>query len=281
MGPRRGAVAAGATTMIFGLSACGGGSEEQAAIGGATPGPAAARTVTAQVDGRTLSGHCRGQKRDAPAVVLESGIGANQGQLAGIEELLTPRTLVCAYDRGGVGRSDPPAKTPRPVSELVADLDAFATAANLTEPFVLVGQSAGGTVAFEYAQTHPEKVAGFVAMNPTPPLETFMPAVKKVQTTDEYAYEKAFNRGENDEKIKFEEPMLTPPLPPSMPYAIMFDEDCDTDFCDRVIPPLTRSMRALARVGEGGRFVRADGAGHEIYRDAERVRQTVEEILKG
>ena len=50
-----------------------------------------------------------------------------------------------------------------------------------------------------------------------------------------------------------------------MPYAIMFDEDCDTDFCDRVIPPLTRSTRALARVGDGGRFVPADGAGHEIY----------------
>ena len=75
--------------------------------------------------------------------------------------------------------------------------------------------------------------------------------------------------------------MLARPLPPSMPYAIMFDEDCDTDFCDRVIPPLTRSMRALARVGDGGRFVRADGAGHEIYRDPERVLQTVEEILKG
>ena len=118
MSQRRGAVAAGAT-MILGLSACGGGSEEKAALGASTPGPAAARTVTARVDGRELSGHCRGEKRDAPAVVLESGIGANQGQLAGIEELLTPRTLVCAYDRAGVGRSDPPAKTPRPVSELV------------------------------------------------------------------------------------------------------------------------------------------------------------------
>ena len=61
-------------------------------------------------------------------------------------------------------------------------------------------------------------------MNPLPPLETFMPAVKKVATAEEYADEEAFfNRGENDEKISFEEPMLDTPLPPSMPYAIMFD----------------------------------------------------------
>ena len=76
------------------------------------------------------------------------------------------RTLVCAYDRAGSGRSDPPAKTPRPVSELVGDLDAFATAANVPAPYVLVGELTGGNVVFAYAQTHPEKVAGFVAMNP-------------------------------------------------------------------------------------------------------------------
>ena len=50
-----------------------------------------------------------------------------------------------------------------------------------------------------------------------------MPAVKKVETTKEYADEKAFIGGENDEKISFEEPMLGTPLPPSMPYVIMYD----------------------------------------------------------
>ena len=57
-----------------------------------------------------------------------------------------------------------------------------------------------------------------------------MPAVKKVVTAKEYAAEEAFVRGENDQKISFEEPMLATPLPSSMPYAIMFDEDCDTEF---------------------------------------------------
>ena len=284
MSQRRGVVAAGAT-MILGLSACGGGSEEKAVLGASTPGPSAARTVTARVDGRVLNGHCRGEKRDAPAVVLESGMGANQSQLAAIEELLTPRTLVCAYDRAGIGRSDPPAKTPRQVSELVADLDAFATAANVPEPYVLVGHETGGNVVLAHAQSHPEKVAGFVATNPWPPLETFMPALKKVATAEEYAGEEAFlNRGKNDERISFEAPVLDKPLPPDMPYAIMFALNCgENACCDRVRPAVMRSTRALAGIGEGGRFVPAEGSPlHELYAaDPELVLQTVDEILKG
>jgi hypothetical protein len=43
-----------------------------------------------------------------------------------------------------------------------------------------------------------------------------------------------------------------------MPYVVMFDEDCDgdTEFCDRILPPLTAATRSLAAVGAGGRFVR-------------------------
>ena len=282
MSPRRGAVAAGAT-MIVGLSSCGGGDQNKAAIGGSTPGPAAARTVTARVDGRTVSGHCRGERSNAPAVVLESQIGANQGQLAGLEELLMSRTLVCAYDRAGIGRSDPPGKTPRPMSELVGDLDAFVAAAKIREPHVLVGQFEGGNVAFAYAQTYPENVAGFVAMNPVPPLETVLPALKKVETAKEYAAGEAYHLGQNGEQVSFEEPMLDRPLPPGMPYAILFDDNCGGDtHCERVMPAVTRSTRALARVGDGGRVVPVDGAGDAIYRaDPELVLQTVNEILKG
>ena len=94
----------------------------------------------------------------------------------------------------------------------------------------------GANVVFMYAQAHPEKVAGFVAMNPVPPEETFLPAVKKVETKAEFAQELSFNRGANDENTSFREPMLGDRLPASMPYAVMFDEDCggDSDFCSRI-----------------------------------------------
>jgi pimeloyl-ACP methyl ester carboxylesterase len=114
-----------------------------------------------------------------------------------------------------------------------------------------------------YAQAHPEKVAGFVSMNPSPPSETFMDAAKKVETKAEFAEEQSFERGANEENTSFQEPTLRNPLPASMPYAVMFDESCegDSDFCSRILPPLIQTTESLAAVGDGGRFVRAKGAG--------------------
>ena len=119
-------------------------------------------------------------------------------------------------------------------------------------------------------------------MNPVPPAETFIEAAKKVETKAEFAEERSFFRGVNEEGTSFQEPVLGAPLPSSMPYAVMFDEDCggDTDFCARILPPLTRTTRSFAAVGDGGRFVRAKGAGHDIFAaDPELVQATIEDVL--
>lgn len=266
---------------------CGGDDEDTASEKAAKTTPSATtgsaiRKVTASVDGRELSGHCSGTQEASPAILLDGGMGGGQRQLSNIEQRFAERTLVCAYDRAGVGASDPPANTPRPVSELVADLDAFAAAAGARAPYLLAGQSMGANVVFMYAQEHPEKVAGFVSMNPVPPSEVFLAAAKEVETTSEFAEERSFYRGENEENTSFQEPTLSNPLPGSMPYAVMFDEDCggDIDFCSRILPSLVRSTRSLAAVGDGGRFVRAKGAGHEIFAaDPELVFETIDDVL--
>jgi pimeloyl-ACP methyl ester carboxylesterase len=278
------------TAALLLAGGCGGGDEDTPSEQAAKATPTAAvespsREVVGSVDGRELSGHCSGtQQEGSPAILLDSGMGGGQHQLSDIEERFGERTLVCAYDRAGVGASDPPTKTPRPVSDLVADLDAFATAADARPPYLLVGQSMGANVVFMYAEEHPEKVAGFVAMNPVPPEETFIAAAKKVETKAEFAGELSFNRGENDENTSFHEPMLSNPLPAGMPYAVMFDEDCDgdNDFCSRILPPLIRTTKSLAAVGDGGRFVRAKGAGHDIFSaDPELVQETINEVMDG
>lgn len=274
--------------LVSAFAGCGGDDDDQAeraktsASGGES---SAVRDVTAEVGGRTLNGHCRGVQKNGPAVVLESGIGSDQGQLWSVEQHLAKRTVVCAYDRAGVGESDPPPKMPRSLAEVVADLDDFITAAELEPPYFLVGQSAGATIVFMDAQAHPDTVAGFVSMNPVPPSKTFIAAAHRVETKSEFEEELAFYRGENEESIAFStsERMLTDPLPPAMPYAVMFDENCGgaTDFCGRILPPLTASMKLLAGVGEGGRFVRAKGAGHDIYStNPELVRSTIDDVLK-
>ena len=64
----------------------------------------------------------------------------------------------------------------------------------------------------------------------------------------------------------------------------MFDEDCggDSDFCSRILPPLVRTTKSLAAVGDGGRFVRAKGAGHDIFlADPELVQETINEVTDG
>ena len=276
------------TAALLLAAGCGGGDEDTPSEKAAKASPtataeSAGREVTASVDGRELSGHCSGTRQEgSPALLLESGMGGGQHQLSDIENRFAGRTLVCAYDRAGVGASDAPAKTPRPVSELVADLDAFAAAADARPPYLLLGQSMGANVVFMYAQMHPEKVAGFVSMNPVPPAETFIDAAKKVETNAEFAEERSFNRGANDEATSFQEPVLSDRLPSSMPYAVMFDEDCggDTEFCARILPPLIRTTRSLAAVGDGGRFVRAKGAGHDIFSaDPELVQETINDVL--
>ncbi len=109
-----------------------------------------------------------------------------------------------------------------------------------------------------------------------------MDAAMKVETKAEFAEERSFYRGENDENTSFREPMLSNPLPAGMPYAVMFDEDCDgdSDFCSRILPPLIRTTSSLAAVGDGGRFVRAKGAGHDIFSaDPELVQETINDVL--
>ena len=282
--------------MLAGLASCGvlvfatgcGGEDEPSkpAAKAPTATAEATRTVVAGAGGRELSGHCRGKQGATPPVVLEHGFGGTQTQLVVLEEELGRRTAVCAYDRAGAGTSDPSPQRPRPLDEVVSDLDAFIAAAKLEPPVVIVGHSAGATVAMMYAQAHPEKVAGFVSMNPVPPHQPFLSLAKKVETKREYADELAFYRGENDEGISFRTSgrLLTDKLPAAMPYAIMFDENCggDTAFCRRILPPLTRVTKSLAAVGEGGRFVPAPDAGHDIYVNVpELVSKTVDDVLAG
>jgi pimeloyl-ACP methyl ester carboxylesterase len=273
--------------VVFALASCGGNGDDvgQPTITQPTSADASAvRQVTAQVDGRTLSGHCRGSQGERPAVVLEVGIGALQDQLEIIEEHVADRTVVCAYERAGIGASDPPQNLPRPLADVVSDLDAFIAGAKIEPPYVLVGQSAGGTIVFRYAQAHPDTVAGFVSMNPVPPSETFLAMARRVETKGEFANEVAFEQGQNDEEIIFTESerMLTDPLPSTLPYAVLFDEDCDgdTEFCRRILPPLTQVTKMLASVGAGGRFVRAKDAGHEIFGTRpELVYKTIDDVL--
>jgi pimeloyl-ACP methyl ester carboxylesterase len=267
------------------VTGCGGGPGADRSAPASTPGaqgPAAAAAyevgnITATVSGRAVVGQCVGRKTDALTVLLEPGMGAPRGVFDMVEEHLVERTQVCSYDRAGKGFSDR-ASTPRPVSEVISDAHAFLAQAakqGAPPPYFLVGVSFGGEVVFLYAQAHPDQVAGFVSINPSPPYKTWLKRARTVQTEAEIReFELPFPRGDNDEGIdtRSDESMLTDPLPADMPYAVMFDAYCgelppplqNKQDCTRMLRLLELTAEDLAKVGKGGRYVRVKGAGHDI-----------------
>jgi len=99
-----------------------------------------------------------------PAVVFDAGL-AEPGTLAwaGVLPGVAEHTRVIAYDRAGVGASDP--VSPLTVEGEVADLAALLSQAGQGR-CVLVGHSWGGLLAQLLAFSHPDLVAGLVLVDP-------------------------------------------------------------------------------------------------------------------
>jgi pimeloyl-ACP methyl ester carboxylesterase len=112
--------------------------------------------------GRALSFASSGQ--GAPAVVLETGLGAESAVWQRVEERVAECTRVCRYDRAGRG-SSPAVQGPRTASELVDDLRKLLIAAEIAPPYVLVGHSFGGLLVRLYAQRYPSDMAGLALVD--------------------------------------------------------------------------------------------------------------------
>lgn len=253
----------------------------------ASASPAAAGPVQFEVtvNGGTIHGRCVGTRvPGAPAAILAHGIGGDFTELPVLEAHMTGKTMVCGYSRAGVGRSDEPAERSRPVTDLVTEMYDVLVAAEVPPPYFLVGFSGGGSLVTMYAQANPDDVVGFVSINPVPPYSQWIEVARDIWTPEELQQnEISFYEGGNSESVDMTatSSMLTDPLPATMPYAVMFGEDCggDTSLCDRILQPLAATTELLAGVGEGGRFVWVKGAGHDIdtTHPAE-VREVLDEI---
>jgi pimeloyl-ACP methyl ester carboxylesterase len=125
-------------------------------------------TNTVTVDGRRLGLTCAGS--GSPTVVLVGG-GRRPAEVIwpAIFEAIRPVTRVCAFDRAGLGPSDPQPRTSQTAADVVADLHGALAAAGETGPFVPVGLSLGGLFVRFYASTYPDAVAGLVLVEGSPP----------------------------------------------------------------------------------------------------------------
>ena len=114
-------------------------------------------------DGQRLHVVCSGNGR--PTVVFESGIAASSLSWTRVLHDVATFTRACAYDRAGLGWSDP-VRRPRTVERMLDELRSVLASVATTGPYVLVGHSFGAFLACAYASQHPAEVAGLVLLDP-------------------------------------------------------------------------------------------------------------------
>jgi pimeloyl-ACP methyl ester carboxylesterase len=110
--------------------------------------------------------HCLGE--GSPTVVLEQGGGGNSADWFLVQPEIAKTTRVCAYDRAGLGWSDP-GPTPRDGRQIAEELHMLLQEADIPGPYVMAGWSYGGLFARAFAAQYPQDVAGLVLLDATHP----------------------------------------------------------------------------------------------------------------
>jgi pimeloyl-ACP methyl ester carboxylesterase len=100
-------------------------------------------------------------------VVMEAGSGETNLSWRDIPVALSENATVITYDRAGYAWSET-SPNPRTGAHIVTELRTALHASGLTGPYVLVGHSLGGMYVREFAQLHPEEVAGLVLIDARP-----------------------------------------------------------------------------------------------------------------
>ena len=240
------------------------------------------------IGGRTLHLRCQGE--GSPTVILEAGgYGTPSGVWRAVMPPLAKQTRVCSYDRAnnqsGVGD---PVDTPRTAADIVADLHALLTAADVPGPYVLVGASVGGLFVRLYAATYPDDVVGMVLVDPSH--EEQSTVLGALLTPEELALSQRLDfEGGDPEGIltaesypetvaQIRESRRTTPLRP-MPLVVLIagaiEDLTESGYSaheQAIWWPLTRVFGAdLAALVPDGRLMVVEGSGHAIHEEQPKV----------
>ncbi len=116
----------------------------------------------ARINGRELAFYRMGSK--SPAVILETGLGAESSEWSSIQRDIGTITLAFRYDRVGRGASDP-VTSPRSAGDMLNDLHALLRTARVPSPYVLVGHSFGGLLMRLFAHRYPAEVGALLLVD--------------------------------------------------------------------------------------------------------------------
>jgi len=132
------------------------------------------------IGGRRLRLVCEGPKAAAtPVVWMEAGAFSGAADFAAIQQKLGARGMrSCAYDRAGMGYSDP-GPEPRDGDAITADLEALVARSGESGPFILMGHSMAGLYVRQFALRNPDKVVGLVLLDAATPEMIGQPGAAK------------------------------------------------------------------------------------------------------
>ena len=114
------------------------------------------------VGGRCL--HLLAMGEGTPVVVIVPALGSNVLEWVRVLRGASAETTVCAYDRAGLGWSDPQRGTVG-IDAMADDLHALLKAADIAPPYVIAGNSMGGVVARRFQARYPEDVTGMLLID--------------------------------------------------------------------------------------------------------------------
>jgi pimeloyl-ACP methyl ester carboxylesterase len=114
------------------------------------------------IGGYRLHMHVEGQ--GSPTVVLDAGAGGIGLTWELVRPAIAKVTRVIAYDRAGLGWSDPSPK-PRQADVMAEELHTMLVNAKISGPYILVGHSLGGPVVRQFTAKYPNEVAGLVMVD--------------------------------------------------------------------------------------------------------------------
>jgi pimeloyl-ACP methyl ester carboxylesterase len=146
----------------------------------AMAGPFTPSGTYVDIGGRQLRLVCAGPAQsERPTVWMEAGAFGLAADFAAIQEKLTAKGIrSCAYDRAGMGWSDP-GPEPRDSDAIVGDLEKLIAASGERGPFILMGHSMAGLNTRLFAGRNPDKVAGLVLIEATTPEQIDSPGTAK------------------------------------------------------------------------------------------------------
>jgi pimeloyl-ACP methyl ester carboxylesterase len=116
-----------------------------------------------ELNGRKLHVVCAGQG-GPPTVIFESSGLASSTEWEKLLPEVGRTHHACAYDRPGMGWSDPVAGD-RTIADFVEELRAALASVGEKPPYVLVGHSIGGVLVRAFQAAHPEEVTGLVLVD--------------------------------------------------------------------------------------------------------------------